>query len=122
MPKGRVRDGVQYVYFAQAAPGAPVKIGTSRNPTRRMKSLRCPKTGLRPLVLNTVLGGLHVESWYHQRHIDWLIGGRGEWFALPEDVVEELKSMTSERSEELQMEHFRSMFGPDFQRPQLATR
>lgn len=55
------------VYFAQAADGAPVKIGSSCDPSQRMRRLRCPVTGAVPRILNVISGGLHCEWWWHAR-------------------------------------------------------
>lgn len=39
------------VYFMQAMPGAPIKVGYSACPAARAQQIKCPLTGLHPRVL-----------------------------------------------------------------------
>lgn len=103
-----------YVYFAQACDGAPVKIGSSMAPKRRVRSLSCPVTGARVSLINVVQGDIFVEFGLHERfaHLaimqDTFVGpkrkpitARTEWFRSTPDLLSELRAMTSERAAQI---------------------
>lgn len=105
------------IYVAQAMPGAPVKVGCSYRPKVRVRSLRCPLTGERPVILHTVRGDRfdeeRVHALYAQHEIlrDSLQGPGGyqkpvrigtEWFLPTESMMRELTTLTTDRLRELQ--------------------
>lgn len=65
------------VYFIQAAPGWPIKIGFTTNMTKRLRALR-GESGLRFEVLAVMEGSIKIESGLHRRFRDHRIVG--EWF------------------------------------------
>ena len=72
----------EWVYFAQVDGGELIKIGTSREPERRMDKLgtevRRMGIGRRAMLLAIIPGGVGVERWMHARFADRHIVG--EWF------------------------------------------
>jgi hypothetical protein len=67
----------EYVYFAQAGTNGPIKIGTSRNLTRRIAAMQMYSPhGIR--LLATEPGGVEAERAYHHRFNSAALAG--EWF------------------------------------------
>ena len=73
------------VYFIQAGPGGPVKIGFSENPQQRLAQVQVDSPV--PCVLLGVLpGGEAEEAELHERfRLLWI---RGEWFEPGADLLE----------------------------------
>lgn len=67
----------QYIYFVQAG-GGPIKIGTSRNPLRRLVKMQADNH--EPLTLLAVLHGDEAREREIQKQF-WSTQVRGEWFS-----------------------------------------
>lgn len=72
------------VYFAQAGPGGPIKIGIAKDHVRRFDSLQtgCP---VRLTLLGYVPGDKSDEGTLHRLFSPLRI--HGEWFALAEPII-----------------------------------
>lgn len=83
---------IQQVYFAQAGEDGPIKIGTSEQVDRRLKSLQlsCPQK-LR--LLGTVFGGHKLERELHRMFEAHRI--QGEWFRAGPDLLEYIRQHAS---------------------------
>lgn len=72
------------VYFAQpeGTEDGPVKIGTSYQPHRRVKQLKCPWPGCGRMVLKAGIWHASYEAEWemHQRFAATRLSGEREWF------------------------------------------
>lgn len=76
---------VRLIYFVQTYPGEPIKIGSSRDPIERIRSLQacCPH----PLkVLNLTCGSMLEERDIHKKFAHQ--NTHGEWFEESPELLE----------------------------------
>lgn len=78
-----------FCYFAAAEDG-PIKIGSSRQPNRRVYDLRRDTPGLKLLARAT--GGAERESYYHRLFEEHCVGG--EWFERHPDILAEIERLS----------------------------
>lgn len=86
----------EYVYFAQAEDGGPIKIGTATSVTGRLASLQTG-TPKKLVILAALAGGFEVERALHQlfaRHRE-----RGEWFRPVPSIFAMVASIQLEMEE-----------------------
>lgn len=83
-PKPMKKQDNARVYFIQAGEDGPIKIGTSKNPLARMKSLQSA-TAETLVLLGTIKGGHQVERKWHNDHKTHRISG--EWFHPHSDLL-----------------------------------
>jgi hypothetical protein len=87
---------MNFVYFIQAGCGGPIKIGTSRNPSRRFAQLQTASpTQLIPLGL--MMGGVKLERALHAAVDDVLPAARlnGEWFTPLPGLLDFIRAAVS---------------------------
>jgi len=87
----------EQVYFIGTAlrPGKPVKIGFSRDPMARLRTLQTAHSEeLR--IFATVEGGKGLEAKYHRRWSNRR--QKGEWFTLGECIIKEIDRINSEQA------------------------
>ncbi|HBC3460261.1 TPA: GIY-YIG nuclease family protein [Vibrio parahaemolyticus] len=80
----------QSVYFLLDESKGIVKIGISKDISRRMDAVKREyKTGSLTLLTVVLHGGPAVEKSLHKRFSDWLVDGKGrEWFKYEGELVE----------------------------------
>jgi len=80
-----------YVYFIQDTISGHVKIGKSKNPKARLSQLQTATTNPLKLLHTIECEDMdELETMFHSRFADCYI--RGEWFAVEEQQIEELKN------------------------------
>jgi hypothetical protein len=79
------------IYFVQAGPGGPVKIGRAHDVTRRLQTLQTA-SAVRLILLGSIPGGARVESRLHQ---EWRrLRLQGEWFRPDAALLEYIARVT----------------------------
>lgn len=85
-----------FVYLARGAANNRFKIGSSTDPTKRLKGLKdvlqCPRPVVVHVIQTADMGGL--EQSLHDRYASYRERPDNEVFFLPLEAVEEIKSMT----------------------------
>lgn len=83
------------VYFIRAGSTNMVKIGfTDRDVESRLRELQTANP--EPLkIIRVIPGDEHVEQKYHLRY--WQYNKSGEWFDLPENIIQEIEQIEDER-------------------------
>lgn len=77
----------EFVYFAHVAELGKVKIGTSKNPTRRMSGIKRDVGGREVTLVGVLDGGRLIEGLMHERFASHRLNPKAEWFTeavLPE--------------------------------------
>jgi len=93
--EGTPLRGDQSVYFIHCPPVRRVKIGTTHNIGRRLKSLQRDMYALELVLWGVIDGGHFVENLIHQKFAVYRIAG--EWFSDEiEDDVRELIRLDQE--------------------------
>lgn len=72
------------IYFVQAGPDGPVKIGYAVDPKRRIASLQTA-CAVDLVLLREIAGNEKTEAWLHQRFLGHRV--RGEWFSFTDDML-----------------------------------
>lgn len=80
-----------FCYFVGAGDG-PIKIGSSRQPNRRLTELRRDTPGGLEL-LARINGGAERESYYHRLFEAHRLNG--EWFARHPDIIAEIERLSA---------------------------
>ncbi len=87
-PKPMSKQDKQRVYFIQSGDGGPIKIGTSKNPSARLKTLQVA-TAETLVLLGSIKGNHLTERQWHNDHKAHKI--TGEWFHPDDSLLDAMK-------------------------------
>lgn len=76
------------VYFIRCKLTNLIKVGTARDPVKRLNDLQVGSPGELEIIA-LFEGDYHVESKYHEQLQAHRV--RGEWFDIPDDVIDSIK-------------------------------
>ena len=86
----QAREQKSYVYFLLDKSNGAVKIGTTTNPNKRLKTIQCGHS--QPLeILKVVEGGYELEAELHKKFVDYKI--LGEWFKVHKNLTSYIKTL-----------------------------
>jgi len=82
-----------YVYIMRNERNGMIKIGKSKDPHQREKTLQSEEPETTMLTFTLVFNAVAAERWLHSRYDDHRV--RGEWFALPDAELREARHLLS---------------------------